>query len=381
MEILKTATAIVLVAVCALGCGSKNPNSTLSPGSTVETKTPSADDNSEVARTTNQAKEPASAQEVIQAMQERLQASIVEHKTKEPAPKDVEATIQFGKQQRERFPDDVNLTQALGAMMFQSVRFLQDDPPKLMQRRLELGVLARNLLTHPEVVSQVKDTLSFLLLEESKGLIQKEDTKASWKSIQDAHELGFNQSKLFYLDPAFEPIIQAESYEAVIKSWLNQEIDASIAGQEAFPLSLSMQSLDDPERTISLEDFQDKKLILVDLWGTWCPPCRAAIPHLVEIQKLFADDLAVLGVNFEQPVGSATREDAQARLQEFRQSQPINYPCGYGDFDPRSSIPGFQGFPTMLVLNTKGRVQLVLSGYHPQTVLETAIRRVLASSP
>ena len=271
-------------------------------------------------------KQPATAQEAIQTMQERLQASIVRHRTKQPAAKDVEGTIEYGKAQRERFPDDDDLTQALVAMMFQSLQFLQDDPPKLAERRLEVGALARTLASKPEVVRQTKDTLSFIFLEESKAHIQQKDLEASWNSILDSRKLGFQQSKLFYFEPAFQPIVQNEVYGPQVNAWLAQEIDGEIARQEAFPLSLSLTSLEDVEpgtepKAVSLENFQDKKLILLDLWGTWCAPCRAAVPQLVKIQDRFSDDLAVVGVTFEQPIGSASLEVTKARLDEVPTSR------------------------------------------------------------
>lgn len=322
---------------------------------------------------------PESGQEVIQAMQNRLQASIATNGGKEPAPEEVEATIAFGKIQRDRFPDDDNLTQALTAMMFQSVRFLENDPTKLVERRLELGQMARLLIAKQDVASQLGNMPSFLLLEEAKGLIQKGELQQGWQTIVESRAHGFRQSKLLFLDPAFEAVVGQEDYAKEIQTWLTDELTQQIAQQEAFPFSFALKSLDEERTEVSLDDFADKKLILIDTWGTWCSPCRAAVPHLVAVQEKFKDQLAVVGVNFEQPIGGASIEDTKARLEEFRASQPINYPCLYGDFDPRAKIPGFEGFPTMLLVDNKGRTRLLISGYQPLPVLETTIRQVLKS--
>lgn len=328
--------------------------------------------------------EPRTAQEAIQAMQQNLEASIATHRTKEPAPSDVEATIAFGLQQQQRFPNDDSLAQALGAMMFQSVRYLQDKPEQLKERRLALGRLVDSLKDRAGLDPEVRATLSFLLLEESKGHLQNDDSESAWKSILEARELGFRQSKLLYLDPALEFLLEDPKFSAQAQTWLTAEIDEAIARENPGPFQFEMRSLESPDGeeppSITLADFQDKQIMLLDFWGTWAPPCRVGVSHLVELQKTFSKELGIAGMTFEQPIATATYEDTKARLTEFRKSQPMNYVCGYGNFNPQEHIPNFQGFPTMVLVEPQtGRIRLTLSGYHPAPVLELAVRRVLAS--
>lgn len=56
----------------------------------------------------------------------------------------------------------------------------------------------------------------------------------------------------------------------------------------------------DPEgKEHRLSDYKGK-VVLIDFWGTWCPPCRAAMPSIQELhEKYEKDGLAVLGLNFE----------------------------------------------------------------------------------
>lgn len=59
-----------------------------------------------------------------------------------------------------------------------------------------------------------------------------------------------------------------------------------------------LQDLDG--KTVRLSDFKGKVVIL-DFWATWCPPCRAEIPGFIELQKKYqAQGLAIVGVSVDQ---------------------------------------------------------------------------------
>jgi len=62
----------------------------------------------------------------------------------------------------------------------------------------------------------------------------------------------------------------------------------------------------------------DKKVIILDIYATWCPPCRAAAHHLSSLQKKYKDDLIIIGLSIEAPI-------TNAKLQEFKKNYNINY--------------------------------------------------------
>jgi len=316
---------------------------------------------------------PTTAQEVIQTVQAQLTTTGQEA----PAIEDVEAAIAIGKEGRERFPHDENLTKALATLMYQSIRSFADKPEELVARRLELGDIARTLIENPESLEKLGNMPSFLLLEEAKGHIQNKELDKAWNSIVKSRDIGFKQPKILFLDPELDPVVQNKKYAAEMQTWLHDEIDKELSAHEPFPFQFSLKSLTEDDTEVSLTDFADKELTLVDLWGTWCGPCRAEVPHLVELQKKIQDRVAIVGINFEQPIGQAEFDETKKLLAEFQTLQPMNYPCVYGDFEPSEKINNFVGFPTMLLVDNKGVVRLVMMGYQPLPVLEATVERVL----
>src|SRR4029079_10972301 len=70
-------------------------------------------------------------------------------------------------------------------------------------------------------------------------------------------------------------------------------------------------------RSISLADLRGK-VVLVNFWATWCPPCRAEIPDLIKLQNKYRDKLVVLGISEDEiPVDE---------VKAFAREQKINYP-------------------------------------------------------
>jgi len=60
------------------------------------------------------------------------------------------------------------------------------------------------------------------------------------------------------------------------------------------------------------------KVVIFDIFATWCPPCRAAASHLASLQEKYKDDLIVIGVSIEDDI-------TNAKLLEFRNEYGANY--------------------------------------------------------
>ena len=118
------------------------------------------------------------------------------------------------------------------------------------------------------------------------------------------------------------------------------------------------------------------KIVLVDIWGTWCPPCRREVPHLVALAKKYEEKgLAIVGLSRER----GTPEEGLKAVKDFVGKNEIKYPCALIDGEFLKQIPGFRGYPTLLFLDREGKVRLTHVGYSTPAVLEALVEEMLAA--
>ena len=130
----------------------------------------------------------------------------------------------------------------------------------------------------------------------------------------------------------------------------------------------------------SLFTINDKqgKILLLNLWATWCGPCRSEIPALVRMQeKHGAQGFEVIGLNTDD-------EDVQL-INDFGAELKINYPIAYADTKLQSSllkISKFPGIPQSFLLDREGRLRGVFRGANPADIakMEEVVAKVVNES-
>lgn len=148
---------------------------------------------------------------------------------------------------------------------------------------------------------------------------------------------------------------------------------AALRNHRDYSFSFDLLSLDG-ERLQS-EQFRGKVLI-VDLWGTWCPPCRKEIPHFVDLQDRYGEQgLAIVGLNYER---SQNEQAAVRTIRSFTRRQPINYPLALGTDKVKQQVPQMNCFPTTLFLDRHGIVRATVRGAQSLVFLETMAKLLLA---
>jgi cytochrome c biogenesis protein CcmG/thiol:disulfide interchange protein DsbE len=115
------------------------------------------------------------------------------------------------------------------------------------------------------------------------------------------------------------------------------------------------------------------KVVMVNFWATWCPPCRAEIPDFIELQReLGPKGLAILGISFDQG-GPGT-------VRAFAQQQRINYQMLMGAPEVARAYGGVQNIPTTFLLDKEGRIVASRTGVAAKQYWRQAILELLNES-
>jgi peroxiredoxin len=101
-------------------------------------------------------------------------------------------------------------------------------------------------------------------------------------------------------------------------------------------------------KTVNLSDFKGK-IVILDFWATWCPPCREEIPSFIQIQKEFSDKGVVV-------VGIALDEEGAKVVKPFAKKKEINYPLVIGKTSTTEDYGGIEGIPTTFIINADGKI-------------------------
>lgn len=121
-------------------------------------------------------------------------------------------------------------------------------------------------------------------------------------------------------------------------------------------------------KELKLEDYRGK-VVLLNFWATWCGPCRAEIPSLIELQKHYKDKLQVIGL--------ALDEDDENYVRKFARQEAINYPVAMGTDEVRFAYGGVTALPTVFVINAQGGIVQKHVGLFNPALYETEVRALL----
>lgn len=122
--------------------------------------------------------------------------------------------------------------------------------------------------------------------------------------------------------------------------------------------------------TVHLSDYRGKVVVL-NFWATWCPPCRKEIPDFMDLQKTYGDQ----GVQF---LGVSLDEGGLPTVQNFLKSNPITYPILIGEKAMVAKYGEMNAIPVTYFIDRKGVIRNHYVAMRPKQVIESTIAPLLS---
>jgi peroxiredoxin len=120
-------------------------------------------------------------------------------------------------------------------------------------------------------------------------------------------------------------------------------------------------------KSVSLSDFKGKVIIL-DFFASWCPPCRAEVPDFAALQDQYSSQgFTMVGVSLVSP----------DETKEFAINYKINYPVLINDGNVSSLYGPIRSIPTTFLIDKEMKVVKIYIGFRPKEVFENDIKELL----
>jgi thiol-disulfide isomerase/thioredoxin len=122
-------------------------------------------------------------------------------------------------------------------------------------------------------------------------------------------------------------------------------------------------------RTINLSAYRGR-VVLLNFWATWCPPCRAEMPDLIKMQREYRGrGLQVIGVTYP--------PEEIGEVRQFVRKLKVNYPIALGTKETKALFSQSETLPLTIVIDREGNIRERIEGILLPQEFEQKIKPLL----
>jgi thiol-disulfide isomerase/thioredoxin len=254
-----------------------------------------------------------------------------------------------------------------------------EDTSLYIRLQIQQGAIAKSLTQNPNYPADGKPFLGDSLAGMAIALALQNDLESAKTTLSEACNLGFCEleklSKLPVLDRVKDRkklddhILQLhERYVASLKDWSSKEISQF----EGFRFTFHVDNT--RGGSLSSRDFEGQ-VTVIDLWATWCPPCRESLPHFEQLRRDYRKHgVSVLGISMDSPDDP---NQSVEKVRDFLTDHKLRFPCGMGTNELKNQLPAELKLPTTLFVDRSGTVRYMTNGYQDYAKVEAITSTLL----
>ncbi len=183
-----------------------------------------------------------------------------------------------------QFPDNREVLFLLGAMSVVQGEEVKDKVERIALFHKSTAAFARLAKLNKDLKPNEKAFMGRSQIGEARALALEGKVQESMATIQRAMALGFDDLDALESEKDLDAVSKLPEFRASVESAYKasvaaqkKEVTEEIAQTKSFPFDFELKDTDD--KTVTLADYKGK-VTIVDIWGTWCPPCREGDPPL-----------------------------------------------------------------------------------------------------
>jgi thiol-disulfide isomerase/thioredoxin len=152
----------------------------------------------------------------------------------------------------------------------------------------------------------------------------------------------------------------------------DREIETTSLGKEMDERKIGLKNGDTPPdftltsldgKDVTLSKLRGKKVVL-NFWATWCPPCKAEMPHMQNYYEQYAkkDNVEIIAVNLTQAERDVTDDAKVDSVMTFRDSFNLTFPILLDSKNSAGQDYQILTIPTTYFIDSKGYIQRAIKG-------------------